>query len=379
MARKQKPKSIPVKIAPKKKSSAKSKPQKNPIFANVPSKAPKMGKRMTSMETSMREYYTNPAMHRNTVTRNMMSESQELLKLSQLQLSRHWFDIPTMKKNLALFELFYTNLNHLMTFNTGFSIPWPQSHFTWMMPSRRMSGKTTIVMKLLETHLRTRRYDLEAEKLVVSKKQFFDEILLFSPTAQRQDATINKRLFTRLIATQQEAEAELAKYKNATPKEKFPSRLLVFDDCHSWFTHQAHSLMEWFVTANRHYNCSLIFLEQQFHGVNPTIRNNLSEVTVFRVALQTELKAIEMGFGTRFMEFYDQVDWSKSYNFLHMTLRKGPKVVFYEGIMSSDDSQPQGFLVKNNNITMRYLGSDDSVIVNANGTLAWNGKTDIIV
>ena len=261
-----------------------------------------------------------------------------------------------------LYKEYLLQLRRLPKRVTGFSALWPQSHFSMLICARRYSGKSTLVSKCVKEQWVSWRMDWQTRKLVRSENQFFKKKILISPTAYR-DSSIDISSFDEVYTSKQDFEDLMQKYKDARPGQEFESTLIVLDDIHTWLHFNTKSMIHWFITVNRHYDCSLAFLTHNIKGSAPVIRNNASEYVVFRVAVEEELKRMEEAFGAKFEEFYNMVDWSKPFNFLYMTLRLGPKTYFYEGRGGEDDTtevDPDSLDFNHEDCTMRmrYLGSD---------------------
>lgn len=275
--------------------------------------------------------------------------------------SSHGADRMSQMMNEKKLTVQYLNqLKLVVKRNTGFSVAWPQDHFSMVVVARRLSGKSTLINKLVQEHLVSKRMDIPSRRLVKSDVQFFTRRVLFKPTAYR-DASLDISPFDDVFTTQTELESFISKYKAAKDDDDFESTLVVMDDVSTWLDSQSHSLVHWFITVNRHFNCSIITVAHNIKNSSPSIRNNASEWILFRCKLDEEKKKIEEAFGTSFEEYYDSVDWSVDYNFLYMTLRKGPVTWFFEG--RPKEGLPKTTRVMNFNeqdvsVNMKYLGKD---------------------
>ena len=245
--------------------------------------------------------------------------------------------------------------------NTGFSIAWPQEHFSMLVVARRFSGKSTLIDKLVKEHLVSKRMDWDSKRLMRSELQFFERKVLFAPTARR-DTSLDCTPFDEVYTTQADLEEFVAKYRHADENSEFKSTLIVMDDVHTWLDYKSNSAIHWFITVNRHYKCSIIIVAHNIGGVAPSIRNNASEWILFRCKMDEELKKISEAFGTQFDDYYNRVDWSVDYNFLYMTLRRGPVTLFFEGRpkegIPKDDMKKLSFNEQDVTIKMKYLGKD---------------------
>lgn len=259
-----------------------------------------------------------------------------------------------------LYNIYLKELQKIQRRGTGFSICWPQDHFSLLVVARRYSGKSVFVDKLVKEHLVSSRMDISQNRLVKSKKQFFEQKLLFSPTANR-DESLDTSSFDEVYTTQADLERFIQQYKVATSDQQFPSTLIVLDDTHSWIDFNSRSLIHWFVTVNRHFKCSMIVVSQNVMAIAPSMRNNASEWCLFRCKMDEELLKIAQAFGTNFEHFYNQVNWDEDFNFLYMTLRKGPVTWFFEGKPKEGQLKTPSnltFIEQDCTLRMKFLGSD---------------------
>lgn len=263
-----------------------------------------------------------------------------------------------IQANERMYELYVSRLKGISKAIPSWSVVWPQSHFTMGCIASRFSGKSVLIDKLCSYHLVSRRFDLEKQKLVRSRKQFFERKILFAPTAF-QDESLNHRVFDEVYTTRLDLEKFLAQYYRLPPDKKsdLPSTLIVLDDVHRWLNHEAHSMMDWFVTSNRHYNCSIIAIAQNVKSFAPSMRNNFSDLIMFRCRLDEERKKITAAFGTNFDSYYNIIDWNKKYNFIYMSIRKGPITWIFEGnpVKHREDLM---FHERDVTIQLKFLGTD---------------------
>lgn len=218
---------------------------------------------------------------------------------------------------------------------TGFGPLMPQGHFTWLIVARRMSGKSTLLNSLMKKHWVSMRVD-ENGNLIKSKDQFFKKKILCSPTAGR-DKSLDASEFDLVYTTREEMEAVIQAIRDGPSNGS--NNLLVLDDVQSWVDHSANSLVSWFATVNRHYGWSMAISVQNLRqGLSPSIRNNLSEFTTFKIPLAQERLKIQQDIGTNFMQAYDMVDWTKKYQYMHMKITKGPTTWYFQGVNDEDTS-----------------------------------------
>lgn len=339
-------------------------PQRSQASCMRRAKKPRSSK-MMSLSMLSPDDMTGFSMFANSLTSapKLVEEGQSALyvpeAMSELSSQQDRFD--SLIKERKLHVQYLQQLKQVNKRNTGFSVAWPQDHFSMVVVARRYSGKSTLIDKLVKEHLVSKRMDWNTRRLVHSDIQFFERKILFSPTAHR-DTSLEADSFDEVYTRQEDLEVFIARYKNADEGAQFPSTLIVMDDVSTWLDSQSHSLLHWFITVNRHYQCSIITVAHNLKNAAPSIRNNASEWILFRCKLDEEKKKIGEAFGTSFDIFYDQVDWSIDYNFLYMTLRKGPVTWFFEGrtkeLENKVTQKSMTFNDQDVTVRMRYLGMD---------------------
>lgn len=235
---------------------------------------------------------------------------------------------------------------------TGFGPTMPQSHFTWLIVARRFSGKSTLINSLIKKHLVSMR--VKDDKLVKSQLQFFKKKILCSPTAGK-DKSLDSSEFDHIYKTKEQMEELIATIKNAGSAN---GMLIVLDDVQTWIDAQSNSLLSWFATVNRHYGCSLIISVQNLkQGISPSIRNNCSEFTTFKIANAGERLKIQQEIGANYIQMYDMVNWDTEYQYLHMKITKGPTMWFFQGI-GDESKKPRGIMKPNYSLSWKFLGKE---------------------
>lgn len=230
----------------------------------------------------------------------------------------------------ALFEKQLRDvLSNILIKGTGFPPLMPQRHFTWLLVARRESGKSNLLNNIIKGGLVTYRVDARTEKLIKSKDQFFKKKILFAPTAGL-DKSLDATSFDEIYRTKAEIENVIKEFvKN---KARVPT-LFVGDDVQGWCSHEANSIISWFATVNRHYGASLIISVQNLkQGLSPSIRNNLSDFTNFRIALESERRKMQDDIGADFITHYNMIDWNTQYQYMHMKVTKGPTLWYFQGV-----------------------------------------------
>lgn len=235
---------------------------------------------------------------------------------------------------------------------TGFGPLMPQSNFTWLIVARRMSGKSTLLNSLMKKHWVSMR--VQDGELVKSKDQFFKKKILCSPTAGR-DKSLDASEFDLVYTTREEMEGVIQAIRDGPSNGS--NNLLVLDDVQSWVDHSANSLVSWFATVNRHYGWSMAISVQNLRqGLSPSIRNNLSEFTTFKIPLAIERLKIQQDIGTNFIDAYNLVDWEKKYQYMHMKITKGPTTWYFQGV--NQEESWNSLLSENVNLQWKLLARE---------------------
>lgn len=156
----------------------------------------------------------------------------------------------------------------------------PLHPFCLYLPSSRGSGKTTLI-----TYLITNPY-----------KQFFNRIYLFSPTAKQDKAwkkikldenrifdAYSDALFSEIVQDIKEHEDERA--------------LIIIDDMTGTSIMTKNNALTQFLFRHRHIpnddtGTSIIIASHQYKAVSPNVRNNFTDIIIFKSFADTELKVI---------------------------------------------------------------------------------------
>ena len=238
---------------------------------------------------------------------------------------------------------------------TGFGPLMPQGHFTHLLVARRFSGKSTFLNAMMKAHWVSMRVRKDGT-LQKSEDQFFKIKVLCSPTAGK-DKSLDHNEFTHVFTKREEMEALIQKIQDNPDKSQ--NGLLVLDDVQEWVNYQAHSLISWFCTVNRHYGWSVAISVQNLkQGLSPSIRNNLSQLTTFRIPLAAERKKIEEEIGSHFMQMYDMVDWSIKYQYCHLHITKGPTLWYFQGISKKPKNDNKSLLTPNFNFSWKFIARE---------------------
>lgn len=210
-------------------------------------------------------------------------------------------------------------------------------HFTWIIPSKRYSGKSVLLNRLVG-NLLVSRDDVQRDQVdggggKPSKYQFFEKKILISPTAHR-DESLDTSHFDEVVTGDEQAKDGGRQQINEViqrimRKRKYQSTLLVLDDCMGLIGHTGADLINRFSTRNRHYGTSILLATQCFKSISPTLRVNTSQWCIFRCInsdernkMMKELEAVR--------QFYDKIDWEdEPFQFLYIRDAPGPKTLVY--------------------------------------------------
>lgn len=220
-------------------------------------------------------------------------------------------------------------INDVVKMGTGFAPLLPQRHFTCLLVARRESGKSNLINDLMKDGFITRRIHPQTNKVIVSAHQFFQQKILFSPTAGL-DKSLDASSFDSIYRTKEDMERVIQAHVN-NPRRK--PTLFVGDDVQGWCSYEANSILSWFATVNRHYDASLLISVQNLkQGLSPTIRNNCSHFINFRIALESERRKMQEDIGADFMKHYDMIDWDVMFQYMVMVVTKGPTLWYFQGV-----------------------------------------------
>ena len=192
----------------------------------------------------------------------------------------------------------------------------PQHPFMLGICAPRKSGKTHLCIDLLA----------DKDKY----KGFFDVIIIYSRSLV-QDTKWHENLDLRCCIQRSRWNAAEAQglfedcRKLATMKMKPKPRVLwVLDDfiTEGVSNPQKMGVIEAIATQGRHHGISCIFITQQYMKMSPPIRNNCTNLVIFRIRNARELEKVTMEnqescTDNEFKEIYDHAT-SVPYGFLHI-------------------------------------------------------------
>lgn len=202
----------------------------------------------------------------------------------------------------------------------------PQPPFLLSVVAPRRSGKSNLLVDLL----------IDDNKLC--KK--FDVIFIWSRTYHHDSKWKNIQLppgsvFTSFV--EREALVLLELTEAVTRKNAFSS-LWIFDDMIADKIMNTHRMgaLEAIAVRGRHSNISLVIISQQVMSLSPAIRNNSTNLVIFRIRNSDELEKIarenrESLDAAQFMDIYDYAT-RDPFSFLHINNQEqDPKLRFRKG------------------------------------------------
>lgn len=123
---------------------------------------------------------------------------------------------------------------------------------------------------------------------------------------------------------------DILQYQQSFSDEDKPKSILVVDDCVGFKTPQ----LDFLSTRSRHNNISMITSVQQTKAIKKVMRNNLTDVILFKTKNKKELQDIYDEWGALFGSFdefnkiYKHATKEK-YNFLYLKLDENPPQAFH--------------------------------------------------
>jgi hypothetical protein len=118
-------------------------------------------------------------------------------------------------------------------------------------------------------------------------------------------------------------------YQQAFTDEDKPRSILIIDDSVGYKTNKLNYL----ATRSRHNNLNLIFSVQQTKSIKKVVRNNLTDVIIFKTKNKKELQDIYDEWGAmygsydEFLKMYKYAT-KEPYNFLYLKLESNPIKAF---------------------------------------------------
>jgi polyhydroxyalkanoate synthesis regulator phasin len=214
--------------------------------------------------------------------------------------------------------------------NLNKDMPFPASHFLWICSGGLGSGKSTIVLNMLNLSHKKDGF-----------RQRFQKIYMISPTATQDDK------FSKLIGevekdgnlfedTEDDTIEEImarVKAHNEEMKEegKEGSSLLLIDDCADQFSKRKKSKLNKLILCLRHLKLSVFILTQRFREIPPIIRCQCRAITWFPTLNDKENQCLidEISIGsTLFKQLIDFAGKGEDHPFLHIKMGHGMPIFF---------------------------------------------------
>lgn len=203
--------------------------------------------------------------------------------------------------------------------------PYPKGkgYYIWCIIGKRGSGKSTIILSMLENHL----------------KQYYDNIYMISTTADKD------KKFKKLIEELDE-EDKFYKTLNNEVIEDIMNKLeeniddnerrnlLILDDVIHLIPNSTDkdSLFNRLIVGSRHYKVDIWITSQKLNKLNTLIRNNLDMISLFPTHNKHELDCYTSELNVNKKEFEEMlkfVEDSNDHSFLHITFI-GNKARFFK-------------------------------------------------
>ena len=200
------------------------------------------------------------------------------------------------------------------------------------------SGKTTLINSML---LQSR------ENGWYGAQDLFDEVIIMSNTINNDPtARFLKKAFTVTDGYSDGMISELYQRQKSFGEKKNAPFIALFADDILGRNLKRNSELSFFATRFRHANCGLLAIfTQNFKSVDTILRNNSSDIIIFKQTNKRQLEQIEEEYGGvyegMFMELY-KIATAKKYNFLYLRMKTGEafrnfeeKIGEYGNILSS--------------------------------------------
>ena len=181
------------------------------------------------------------------------------------------------------------------------------------------SGKTTLINSML---LQSR------ENGFYGAQDLFDEVIIMSNTIHNDPcARFLKKAFTVTDGYSDGAITELYNKQKSYGEKKNAPFIALFADDILGKNLKRNSELSFFATRFRHANCGLLAIfTQNFKSVDTILRNNSSDIIIFKQTNKRQLEQIEEEYGGvyegSFMEIY-KIATAGKYNFLYLRMKTG--------------------------------------------------------
>tara|TARA_R110000796_G_scaffold150346_1_gene267100 strand:- start:162 stop:812 length:651 start_codon:yes stop_codon:yes gene_type:complete len=178
-------------------------------------------------------------------------------------------------------------------------------------------------------------------------QDLFDEVIIMSNTINNDPtARFLKKAFTVTDGYSDGMISELYQRQKSFGEKKNAPFIALFADDILGRNLKRNSELSFFATRFRHANCGLLAIfTQNFKSVDTILRNNSSDIIIFKQTNKRQLEQIEEEYGGvyegMFMELY-KIATAKKYNFLYLRMKTGEafrnfeeKIGEYGNILSS--------------------------------------------
>lgn len=199
--------------------------------------------------------------------------------------------------------------------------PVPITSFVWIISGKKGTGKSTLLLNLLEV-----------KKKYGGLKKRFKKIYMISPTAG-----IDPK-FNKLTKELKNSERFYDIPDNKTfseiledVKESDGDNLLILDDCADRLPKSTdQSILNRLVILSRHFKLSIIITSQKYNKINPLIRSNADLISFFRTDNKREFKTLDEDINTDLEKLRKAYEFSTDRNnFLHINMYTNP-ITFYK-------------------------------------------------
>lgn len=161
--------------------------------------------------------------------------------------------------------------------------PIPDAHFVWAISGMKGSGKSSLLLCVLRSHLRKK----------------YDNIYLFSPTAKVDkkwkdvvdELEPDNKWYDKL--TEDNLFEVLQKIEEYNKENDDAKNLIIFDDCMAELKSSgSKSYLNKLITTCRHLKTSVVIITQKYNKLNTTIRANMDLLSIFATQNKKELATV---------------------------------------------------------------------------------------
>ena len=202
-------------------------------------------------------------------------------------------------------------------------VPIPINSFVWIISGKKGTGKSTIILNLLN----------EKYKNGGLKKRF-EKIYMVSPTSEIDPkfSKLIKELKTNNRYFNEANNKNLIEiFEDIKSDDDSVNKLLIMDDCACDLPKSTqNSVLNKMVILSRHYKLSIIITSQKYNKINPLIRSNADVISFFRTDNKKEFKTLIDDVNTDEDKFKLMYDFATDKNnFIHINMSTNP-ITFYK-------------------------------------------------